>query len=72
MAREFAQRHAAFGLQTDVDDGDVLFNSDNLALDDGTFLHVVPGEGLFEHRREIFAGRIFGSGSSSGSSHTFS
>src|SRR5439155_1751885 len=35
---EFAQCHAAFGLQADVDDGHVLFNCDDRALDDGAFL----------------------------------
>ena len=55
-AGEFAQRHAAFGLQADVDDGHVLFNCDDLALDDGAFLQIAAGEGLVEHRREIVAG----------------
>ena len=58
-------------LQADVDDGHVLFNCDDLALDDGTFHHVVLGERLFEHRGEIFAARILRSGSS-GFSHRFS
>src|SRR6202012_562530 len=55
---EFAQRHAAFGLQADVDDGHVLFNRNHLALDDRAFLKVAAGEGLVEHRGEIIAGRI--------------
>src|SRR6185437_10860236 len=37
---EFAQRHAAFGLQADVDNGHVLFNRNHLALDDGAFLQI--------------------------------
>src|SRR6476646_2832511 len=36
-AREFTKSDAAFGLQTDVDDGDVLFDADDRTLDDGTF-----------------------------------
>ena len=37
---EFAQRHAAFGLQADVDDGHVLLDRDDGALDDGAFLQI--------------------------------
>src|ERR1700761_9632537 len=66
---EFAQRHAAFGLQADVDDGHVLFNRNHLALDDGAFLKVAAGEGLVEHRGKIVTGRIIGSSSRS---HLFS
>src|SRR5205085_8803821 len=55
-AGKFAQGHAAFGLQADVDDGHVLFNCDDRALDDGAFLQVSAAEGFVEHRREIVAG----------------
>ena len=55
---EFAQRNAAFGLQADVDDGHVLFDRNNDALDDGAFLQIAAGEGLVEHRGEIVAGRV--------------
>ena len=41
---EFTQRHAAFRLQADVDDGHVLFNRDNNALDDGAFLQFPPAK----------------------------
>ena len=37
---EFTQRHAAFGLEADVNDGHVLFDCNNDALDDGAFLQV--------------------------------
>src|SRR5437660_3020134 len=68
-AGKFAQSHAALGLQADVDDGHVLFNCDDLALDDGAFLQAAA-EGFVEHRREIVAG---GSEGSSGiRSHLFS
>src|SRR4051812_15162435 len=66
---EFAQRHAAFGLQADVDDGHVLLDRNNDALDDGAFLQIAAGKGLIEHRGEIVAGRIIGSSSRS---HLFS
>src|SRR6202048_992721 len=66
---EFAQRHAAFRLQADVDDGHVLFNCNYLALDDGAFLQVAAGKGLVEHGGKIVAGRIIGSSSRS---HLFS
>ena len=56
--REFAQRDAAFGLGADVDDGQVLLDADDLALDDGAFLRAALGEGLFEHLGEIFARRV--------------
>src|ERR1700730_16060470 len=66
---EFAQRHAAFGFQADVDDGDVLLDRNNDALDDGAFLQVAAGKGLVEHGGKIVAGRIIGSSSRS---HLFS
>ena len=36
--REFAQRDAPLGLGPDIDDGEILFDPDNDALDDGAFL----------------------------------
>src|ERR1700722_9966568 len=66
---EFAQRHAALGFQADVDDGHVLLDRNNGALDDGAFLQVAAGKGLIEHRGEIVAGRTIGSSSRS---HLFS
>ena len=54
-AGEFLQRDAAFGLQADVDDGEVLFDGDDRALDDGAFLQIAAGEGFFEQGGEIFA-----------------
>src|SRR5260221_1033186 len=62
---EFAQRHAAFGFQADVDDGHVLLDRNNDALDDGAFLQVAAGKGLVEHRGKIIAGTIIGSSSPS-------
>src|SRR5882762_4879545 len=66
---EFTQRHAALGLQADVDDGHVLLNRNNDALDDGAFLQIAAGKALVEHRGKIVAGRIIGSSSRS---HLFS
>src|ERR1700730_7547316 len=69
-AGEFAQRHAAFSLQADIDVGHVLFNRNHRALDDGAFLQVSAGEGLVQHRGEIVAGRVVRSSTSR--SHMFS
>src|SRR6202048_4117758 len=66
---EFTQCHAAFGLQADVDDGHVLLDRTNDALDDGAFLQIAAGKALVEHRGKIVAGRIIGSSSRS---HLFS
>src|SRR3979490_25182 len=66
---EFTQRHAAFGLQADVDDGHVLLDRNNDALDDGAFLQIAAGKALVEHGGKIVAGRIIGSSSRS---HLFS
>src|SRR6195952_2410148 len=66
---EFTQRHAAFGLEADVDDGHVLLDRNNDALDDGAFLQIAAGKALVEHRGKIVAGRIIGSSSRS---HLFS
>src|SRR6185312_3070841 len=40
-AAELAHRDAAFGLQANVDDGDILFDRDDFAFDDRAFLKVV-------------------------------
>ena len=45
---EFLQGHAAFHLEADVDDGEVLLDADDLALDDLSFEDVVLGEALGE------------------------
>jgi len=55
---EFLQLDAAFGLQTDVDDGEVLFDPDDLALDDGAFREVAAAHGVVEERFEIVARRV--------------
>src|SRR6202167_5968283 len=66
---EFTQRHAAFGLEADVNDGHVLLDRNHNALDDRAFLQVAAGKGLVEHGGEIVAGRII---RSSSRSHLFS
>ena len=43
---EFLQRHAAFGLQADIDHGEVVLDGDDLALDDGAFLGRLGHEAL--------------------------
>ena len=60
--REFAQRDAPLGLGPDIDDGEILLDPDDDALDDGAFLRAALGEGLFEHLREIVARRGGGLG----------
>ena len=57
IAGEFLEGDAAFGLQTDVDDGDVLFNRDHAALDDGTFESLVIAIAFVEQGGKIFARR---------------
>ena len=62
-AGELADRDAAFGLGADVDDGHVLLDRDDRALDDGAFLQIALAERLIEHCGKIFArGRGSGSG----------
>ena len=56
-SREFPQGHPAFGLQPDVDDGEVLLDADNSPLDDGPFLQISCLEGFVEHRSKVFARR---------------
>ena len=51
---EFPQRHAPFGFQADVDDGQILFDADDLAFDDRTFLQVSGSERLVEQLGKIF------------------
>src|SRR5579871_5444761 len=41
---ELTQGHAAFGLQADIDDGDVLFDSDHVSFDDRAFVQVGAAE----------------------------
>ncbi len=69
-SRELAQRHAAFGLGADVDDGEILLDADDDALDDGSFLRTALGERLFEHCGEILT--CWCGGSSSGGGHELS
>src|SRR3546814_2618920 len=59
---EFAQRHAAFALQPDVDDGEIVLDSRDGALDDMAFEAVGAAERLLEHGREIIAGGVCRSG----------
>jgi hypothetical protein len=63
---EFAQRNPAFGLQANVDDGQVVLDGNDLALDDAAFGVGFFVEARIEHGREIVAGR----GESFGFSHS--
>ena len=57
---ELAQRHAAFGLEADVDHGQVVLDSRHRAEDDAALEAVGAAEIGVEHAREIVAGRGLG------------
>ncbi len=57
MIGEFLERHAPFSLEADVDDGHVLFDRDDLALDDRSFERLVVAVGLVQQCGEILARR---------------
>ena len=59
---EFPQRHAAFGLEPDVDDGEILFDPDDDALDDRALDEFGMGKALFEKCGEVLLGRSGDSG----------
>src|SRR5579863_1077282 len=55
------QRHPAFGLEADIDDGDILLDADDGPLDDGPFLQIAVTERFVEQRGEILTrGRLSG------------
>jgi hypothetical protein len=56
-AREFAQRHPAFGLQADIDDGHVLLDPHDRPFDDGSLLQVTIAKRFLDHAGEVFARR---------------
>ncbi|MCY1301490.1 hypothetical protein D9M70_511040 [compost metagenome] len=58
LRAEFLQSDAAFDLQTDVDNGDVLFDGRNDALGNIAFGEIGLREGFFEKGGEIVTGRI--------------
>ena len=58
MAGEFLERHAALGLQTDIDDGDILFDGDDTALDDRTFESLVLAIAFGEQSGKIVTRRV--------------
>ena len=53
---EFLQRNPAFGLQTDVDDREVLFDGHHQSVDHLAFHKVTSAKGLVEQCCEIIAG----------------
>ena len=55
---EFLERDATLGLEPDVDEGNVLLDGDDGALDDAAFLERRSGEGLFEQGCELVAARM--------------
>ena len=67
---EFTDRHATFGLQTDVDDENIFFDTDNGSLNNGTLESFVFTVACVEKRSEIIARRV--EARISGSSHNVS
>jgi hypothetical protein len=56
--RELAKRHAAFGFEADIDDGEVVLDRGHRAGDDAALeAFILAAEGFVEHCREIVAGR---------------
>src|SRR5690606_29533962 len=53
---EFLERNAPLGLETDVDDGEILLDRDHLALDHGAFQRLVVEERVHQHGLEIVLG----------------
>src|SRR5262249_23146101 len=51
---ELTQSHTSFSLETDVDDGEFLFNADDLALDNRTFLKISAAKAFVEQFSEVF------------------
>ncbi len=58
MAGEFLERHPAFGLEADVDDRDILFDSDHAALDHGAFESFALAIGFGEQSGKIVTRRV--------------
>ena len=58
--QEFLQRHAAFGLEADIDDGHILLDRDDYPFDDAPLDRVRPLEGFLEQCRKVFAPRTRG------------
>ena len=58
LGAEFLQSDAAFDLQTDVDDRDVLFDGRDNALGDIAFGKILRGKGFLQQRGEIVAGGV--------------
>ncbi len=59
---KFLEGDAAFGLQTDVDDGNIFFDGDDDALDNRALESFVLAIALIEKRRKILARRRVGGG----------
>src|SRR5581483_453458 len=66
---EFAHRDAAFGLETDIDDGEIALDRDHRAFDDGAFLDVAVVERFIDQLGEVLARGRAGAGLSRSLSH---
>jgi hypothetical protein len=51
---EFLERNAPFGLETDIDDRQILFDRDHGSLDDGAFQRLVVDERVHQQGFKIF------------------
>src|SRR5690606_8291139 len=51
---EFLQRHAAFSLQPNVNDGEVFFDGDDFATNNGAFSGIIVDKAVEQPRFKIF------------------
>src|SRR5690606_16091976 len=56
---ELLEGNAALGLQTDVDDREILLDRDDGSLDDGALHRLVVEERVHQHGLEVFLGHRF-------------
>ncbi len=55
---EFLQQHAAFDLQADIDDSQILLDADNDTLDDRAFDDIGLGKGFLQEGGKILPARL--------------
>ena len=56
--QEFTNRDAAFGLEADIDDDEIVLDGDHGCRDHAAFHHAAAAEAFVEKRREIVAAGI--------------
>src|SRR5262249_23072650 len=72
FGKEFPERDAAFGLEADVHDHEIMADIDDRGRDDAAFHHSARGEALMEERCEMVARRVEAGSALSGNRHTCS